>query len=103
MIMKIYFIVVFYYLTVSLQCVYAQASYGNAGDHTPVMLENSTAPYGYYEYLPVNFNPKSGVKYPVILFYHGMGERGNGNSDLNKVLVHGPPKLIEKGSLVLRS
>lgn len=95
--MKLNFIIVFYFLIINLQYVDAQAPYGNAGDHTPVMLENSEAPYGYYEYLPVDFNATSGVKYPVVLFYHGIGERGNGNSELGKVLVHGPPKLIEKG------
>ena len=31
--------------------------------------------------------------WPLLLFLHGAGERG---SDLNKVKVHGPPKLIHK-------
>lgn len=33
-------------------------------------------------------------KWPLLLFLHGSGERG---SDLNRVKVHGPPKLIEEG------
>ncbi len=33
-------------------------------------------------------------RYPVILFLHGSGERGD---DLRKVLKHGPPKLIRQG------
>ena len=33
-------------------------------------------------------------KWPLILFLHGAGERGN---DLNRVLKHGPPKKIRKG------
>lgn len=31
---------------------------------------------------------------PLILFLHGAGERGD---DLNKVKMHGPPKMVEKG------
>ncbi|MDP7011056.1 MAG: prolyl oligopeptidase family serine peptidase [Verrucomicrobiota bacterium] len=45
-------------------------------------------------YLPKGYNKKENVKWPVILFLHGAGERGD---DLNRVKVHGPPKLVEKG------
>ncbi len=31
--------------------------------------------------------------WPLMLFLHGAGERG---SDLNKVKIHGPPKIVEK-------
>lgn len=76
----------------------AQAPYGNAGDHTPVEFGNPNTPFGYYEYLPLNFNNASGETYPLVLFYHGYGERGNGTSDLNNLLGFGPPKLINEGS-----
>jgi len=45
-------------------------------------------------YLPKDYNNKKDAKWPVILFLHGAGERGD---DLNRVKVHGPPKLVEKG------
>lgn len=35
------------------------------------------------------------TKLPLVIFLHGMGERGNGN--LDKVLIHGPPKLVRGG------
>jgi len=76
----------------------AQAPVGNAGDHTPVELGNSEAPFGYYEYLPTNFTANSDEKYPLIVFYHGYGERGNGASDLDDVLSFGPPSLINQGA-----
>jgi hypothetical protein len=91
------FIVFFFTLCNSL-ILNAQAPYGNAGEHTPVMLGSPDAPFGYYEYLPTDFNPSSGTTYPLVLFYHGLGEKGNGTTQLNKVLVHGPPKLIEQGT-----
>ena len=58
-------------------------------------LGTTKAPWGYYEYLPDSYNQKS--KHPVIIFLEGIGEKGNGKSDLDKVLKHGPPKLIKKG------
>lgn len=37
---------------------------------------------------------KGGEAVPLILFLHGAGERG---SDLDKVKLHGPPKMVEQG------
>ena len=48
----------------------------------------------YLLYLPEGYNRKKDSKWPVILFLHGAGERGD---DLNRVKMHGPPKLVEKG------
>lgn len=42
----------------------------------------------YFVYLPINY-PKRQV-WPVILFLHGNGERGDGKSELGFVLSHGP-------------
>lgn len=67
---------------------------------------------GFYEYLPPGYS--SGESFPVVIFFHGIGERGNGlmqptlgtNADgttyvkekaLTAVLVNGPPKLIKNG------
>lgn len=77
---------------------HAQAPYGNAGDHTPVQFGSPGTPFGYYEYLPLNFSETSGQTYPLVLFYHGWGERGNGTSDLSDILSFGPPKLINQGT-----
>jgi hypothetical protein len=49
----------------------------------------------YYEYLPAGY-PAPGVKYPVMLFFHGSGEVGPGTSaSLPTVLRNGPPQLID--------
>jgi predicted peptidase len=51
------------------------------------------APAGYWEYLPKGYG--DGVKRPLLIFWHGGGEKGTGSvADLQKVLSHGPPKLI---------
>ena len=46
----------------------------------------------YLLYLPKDYASKE--KWPLLLFLHGGGERGD---DLNLVKVHGPPKLIAAG------
>ncbi len=45
-------------------------------------------------YLPEGYQDKRESKWPLMLFLHGAGERGD---NLNRVKAHGPPKLIEKG------
>lgn len=47
----------------------------------------------YLLFLPEGYGEKE-QKWPLILFLHGAGERGD---DLNKVKVHGPPKIVEGG------
>jgi predicted peptidase len=47
----------------------------------------------YLVYLPNDYNTNDN-KWPLVLFLHGAGERGN---DLNLVKRNGPPMLVEKG------
>ena len=46
----------------------------------------------YLLFLPAGYE-KSDKAWPLILFLHGAGESGD---DLQKVKVHGPPKIVEK-------
>lgn len=46
-------------------------------------------------YLPdAAANAEAREKFPLLLFLHGSGERGD---DISKVKIHGPPKLIDQG------
>lgn len=47
----------------------------------------------YLIYLPKNYET-SEEQFPLLLFLHGAGERGN---DIELVKRHGPPKLVEEG------
>ena len=47
----------------------------------------------YLLFLPEGYAAKPSTNWPLILFLHGIGERG---SDPWKVKVHGPPKIAEK-------
>jgi hypothetical protein len=61
---------------------------------TAFPLDKTDAPNGFYEYLPPGYS-KSGAKVPIMIFWHGIGEDGNGTTDLGKVPNNGPPKLIK--------
>lgn len=62
----------------------------------PASFNNLT---GYYEHLPQDYNSNPGKQYPLMIFVHGVGELAgaNGTTLQPKVLVNGPPRLIERG------
>ncbi len=62
------------------------------GVQTERQLGSTTAPFGFYEYLPPGYN--DGKPRPLMVFFHGVGENGNGTTDLKSVIKNGPPKLI---------
>lgn len=44
----------------------------------------------YFVYLPKGYDQNSKKKWPVLMFLHGDGERGNGKDELDYTLIHGP-------------
>ena len=48
----------------------------------------------YLLYLPQDYTESNDKNFPLVLFLHGAGERGD---DLEKVKIHGLPKLINEG------
>ena len=51
-------------------------------------------PLRYLLSLPQGYEADTTKRWPLMLFLHGSGERGD---DLSKVKVHGPPKLVAEG------
>ncbi|MCC6834859.1 MAG: tandem-95 repeat protein [Cytophagales bacterium] len=51
---------------------------------------------GYYEYLPPGYESNTNL-YPVVFFFHGMGEKGNGTTELAKIANLGPPRHVRDG------
>jgi predicted peptidase len=47
----------------------------------------------YLLFLPKGYNARGPQRWPLLLFLHGAGERG---ADLQRVKVHGPPKILKK-------
>jgi predicted peptidase len=50
---------------------------------------------GFYKALPARYDSTT-KKYPLLVFLHGIGELGNGTTDLSKVLVNAVPKLLNQ-------
>ncbi|ACU61176.1 PKD domain-containing protein [Chitinophaga pinensis] len=69
-----------------------------AAQQTAVSLAGTkvTNSGGYYEYVPPSY-AASKDSFPLLIFIHGIGELGNGTSNLPAVLRNGVPKLIDKG------
>ena len=44
----------------------------------------------YFLYVPTEFYTETGREWPVMMFLHGGGERGNAKDELDQTLVHGP-------------
>lgn len=63
-------------------------------------LEVTTRPYGkeivrtlrYWLFLPEGYQDDGQKQWPLLLFLHGAGQRGD---DLEQVKKHGPPKFVE--------
>ncbi len=55
---------------------------------------------GFYEYTPTDYAANPNTKYPLIIFLHGGGEKGNGTTELSRVASVGgtPPRLIQDGN-----
>src|SRR3989337_4507664 len=64
----------------------------------PGSIQTSHGKIGFYEFRPAGYNPDSSYHYPLIIFLHGVGERGNGTTDLPLVFAHALPKLLQKGA-----
>jgi hypothetical protein len=53
---------------------------------------------GFLEYKPTNYATDLSYKYPLIVFMHGIGERGNGTSQIWSVANGGIPRYIQQGN-----
>lgn len=73
----------------------ARADDPKPGQQAPAKLKKQIVrevTLDYLLFLPQDYGKEQGRKWPLMLFLHGAGERG---SDVNKVKVHGPPKIVE--------
>jgi hypothetical protein len=68
-----------------------------AGAQIAVSLDETDAPFGYHQYLPPTYDTDRSRAFPLLVFLHGSGERGDGASLLSQVLRHDPPRAIRAG------
>lgn len=53
---------------------------------------------GFYESLPVGYASNPTKNYPLLIFLHGVGELGNGTTQLPLVLKNAIPKMLNQGT-----
>ena len=70
---------------------------------TAIDINTHGSPRGYWEYLPTAYLQNPTEKRPVVIFFHGLGEGGNGTTDLHEVLEHGPPAIANDSNHPLHS
>ena len=63
-------------------------------DHTFSTESHRTLACRYLLTLPKGYEADSNQRWPLVIFLHGAGERGD---DLSLVTKHGPPKLVAQG------
>lgn len=88
-------ILLFFILLFSIACssnMIVKEKMGKQSEQNLKTEIRKTVNINYLLYLPKDYDLKE--KFPLLLFLHGAGERGN---DLQLVKKHGPPKLIEEG------
>lgn len=56
----------------------------------PYHSETDQTEREYFVYLPKGYEEQKDKKWPILLFLHGDGERGNGTTELDYVMIHGP-------------
>lgn len=67
---------------------------GSFGARSQQTAEKFVQTMDYLLSLPDGYSQDTAMKWPLILFLHGSGESGH---DVEKVKVHGPPKLVTQG------
>lgn len=51
---------------------------------------------GYVEYLPQGYDPNGSTTFPLLIYFPGISQSGNGNTDLSSLLEINPLKYISQ-------
>jgi dienelactone hydrolase/uncharacterized protein (DUF2141 family) len=88
----------YFYGRLLMLCISAFAFTSSFSQQIPNGLTAANGDFiGFYEYKPVDYTANPNTKYPIIIFLHGIGERGNGTTDLPRVAANAIPKYIAAG------
>ena len=90
----------FTYVCRGFLCVMLFVSFlseGTAQQVAKTLTASNGTQIGFYEYKPAGYNPTGSYKHPIIIFLHGIGERGNGTTELPRVKTQALPKYIDRG------
>jgi predicted peptidase len=56
----------------------------------PYLPADGSLERNYFLYVPTGFYTEADREWPIMMFLHGNGERGNGREELEYTMVHGP-------------
>lgn len=65
---------------------------------TAIDINSVGNPRGYWEFLPSEYHRNPNKTFATVFFLHGLGEGGNGTTDLHEVLQNGPPDILNSPS-----
>ncbi len=86
----------------ALLALWLCAAQSHAGAPTPtftaIPIGTNGTPRGYWEYLPAAHYADPEQPLPMVIFFHGLGEGGDGDGDLHEVLQNGPPEIANTPS-----
>src|SRR6478672_8942989 len=85
------------YVAVAAFLLLTSISYSQVLTPRPTSVSGTCG--GYYEYLPQGYSTNTWQSYPLIVAVHGIGEIGNGTTDLGNLLNcwTAIPRLIANG------
>jgi predicted esterase len=79
-------------------CLSAVFTLAVSAQQVPKSLTASNGQFiGFLQYTPTDYDANTNTKYPLIIFLHGIGERGNGTTQLSNVGGLGVPGAITNG------
>ncbi|MGN6418929.1 MAG: PKD domain-containing protein [Pseudobacter sp.] len=81
--------------TLAILCLLVTATASAQLTARSIKKTNSNEDIGFYEFKAPTYDPA--VKHPMIIFLHGFGERGNGTTQLSRVLNNGLALNIKNG------
>ncbi len=84
---------------VLLFLIFSFSATGQAPTHSAKFTPIHPIFNGFWEYLPRNYAADTDIKYPLIIFIHGAGDRGDeqNNGHMMRVLRGGVPRAIDDG------
>ena len=82
-----------------IYCILLFISISSIAQQVPRGLTAANGTFiGFWEYRPTDYDANPNTRYPLIIFLHGIGERGDGTTQLSYVLANAIPKYISQGS-----
>jgi hypothetical protein len=83
-------------LLLSIAGMFGGLAPAQAATQVPIAINTAGNPLGYWESLPSTYATNPTQNFPILIYFHGLGDGGTGvGADLNRVKSNGPPAMID--------